>query len=189
MNTHKGYEIDRGTCAAISFAAARLAGNSEESMETSSSHWLPLTEYALRSGMSISTLRRKIKSNTIDFKMEEGRYLIRSDDLSEAAPVMGFASSDSAPRIPNERASLSAPALPQPSPASVTAPAAAAPSPTELAQLREEFRRMQEDNLLRWKALEARVAGLVRKVEFFTEQMAETKMLVKIFEEKLDHRA
>lgn len=162
-------------------------------MDTTSGHWLPLTEYALRSGMSISTLRRKIKSNSIEFKMEEGRYLIRSDDLSEAAPVMGFTSTDQSPRMPSARPSvpptISSVAAPiAPSTPSI-APAAAEPPSAELAQLRDELRRMQEDNLLRWKALEARVAGLVKKIEFFAEQMAETKMLVKIFEEKLDHRA
>lgn len=61
-------------------------------------------------------------------------------------------------------------------------------SSAALEELREEIRRVQEENLLRWKALEARVAGLAKKLEFFTEQMAETKMLVKIFEEKLDSR-
>ena len=48
---------------------------------------------------------------------------------------------------------------------------------------------MQDDNVLRWKALEARVSGIAKKLEFFSEQMAEAKMLVKLFEEKLDHRA
>ena len=38
--------------------------------------WLPLTEYAVKSGVSLSTIRRKIKSNTIPFKLEKGRYLI-----------------------------------------------------------------------------------------------------------------
>ena len=56
--------------------------------------WLPLTEYALRSGISISTLRRKIKSNGIDYRMEEGRYLIRSDEMSEEQPLGQFISND-----------------------------------------------------------------------------------------------
>lgn len=167
-------------------------------METSSAHWLPLTEYALRSGMSISTLRRKIKSQTIEFKMEDGRYLIRSDDLLEPAPTVAFTSSDQAPRMPTTRPSsapvtsamasteIAAPIMVTRSASSAMAPAAES---AEFAQLREELRKMQEDNLLRWKALEARVAGLAKKLEFFSEQMAETKMLVKLFEEKLDSRA
>jgi len=163
-------------------------------MEASTQHWLPLTEYALRSGMSISTLRRKIKSNTISFKMEDGRYLINGSDLPEGARTMGFASSDAAmPRVPDSRPGVettqfTAPVTAAPQP-QVAAPAPAASAGSELQALREEFRRMQEDNVLRWKALEARVSGIAKKLEFFSEQMAEAKMLVKLFEEKLDHRA
>lgn len=38
--------------------------------------WLPLTEYSVRSGVSLSTIRRKIKSNTIAYRLEKGRYLL-----------------------------------------------------------------------------------------------------------------
>ncbi len=169
-------------------------------MDSSSSHWLPLTEYALRSGMSISTLRRKIKSNTITYKMEEGRYLIKNDELSDIVPTTGFSSSDQAPppRIPTVRPisnpmPLPTVALASSSPQSVEArpplPVVTAPASSEMALVREELRRIQDDNILRWRALEARVAGLAKKLEMFSEQIAETKMLVKIFEEKLDHRA
>jgi hypothetical protein len=144
--------------------------------------------------MSISTLRRKIKSDTIEYKMEEGRYLIRSDDLADRS-VSGFASSDegASPHLPRARPASSESEPTPPSGATVTATHAEIPgrivSAVELEMLREDFRRMQEDNLLRWKALDARVSGLAKKLEFFSEQMAEARMLVKIFEEKLDHRA
>lgn len=160
-------------------------------MEASTQHWLPLAEYALRSGMSISTLRRKIKSNTISYKMEDGRYLIRGDDLLESARSMGFASSDqTVPKVPSSRPSVDLAPAPE---ATISRPTLA-PAPREVVSedshaLREELRRLQEDNILRWKALEARVSGIAKKLEFFSEQMAEAKMLVKLFEEKLDHRA
>jgi hypothetical protein len=38
--------------------------------------WLPLIEYSIKSGVSLSTIRRKIKSNSIPFKLEKGKYLI-----------------------------------------------------------------------------------------------------------------
>jgi len=38
--------------------------------------WLPLTEYYVRSGVSTSTIRRKIKSNSIQYRLENGKYLI-----------------------------------------------------------------------------------------------------------------
>jgi hypothetical protein len=159
--------------------------------------WLPLTEYALRSGMSISTLRRKIKSNSVDYKMEEGRYLIRFDEFGdEPTPTnVGFASSD-APK------SVALPAaLPVPVPAPPAAPTLLPSAPSspralpsnaglyeELKKIREELAHGRDEGSLRWRALEARVAGLAKKLEQFTEQMAELKMLVKIFEEKLDAR-
>jgi len=38
--------------------------------------WLPLIEYSMKSGVSLSTIRRKIKANSIPFKREKGKYLI-----------------------------------------------------------------------------------------------------------------
>lgn len=38
--------------------------------------WLPLIEYSIKSGVSLSTIRRKIKSNSIPYKLEKGKYLI-----------------------------------------------------------------------------------------------------------------
>ncbi len=42
----------------------------------SNGSWLPLIEYSVRSGLSLSTIRRKIKSHTLTYRMENGRYLI-----------------------------------------------------------------------------------------------------------------
>jgi hypothetical protein len=39
-------------------------------------HYLPLTDYSSKYGVSISTLRRKIKAEDIRFKFEDGKYLI-----------------------------------------------------------------------------------------------------------------
>lgn len=146
-------------------------------------HWLPLTEYALRSGMSISTLRRKIKSNNIEYKMEDGRYLIRLDELEEPTTTVGFASSD-APVTPP--AIIEKPAA-KPVAASISS-MAVAPMQDELEKIRAEIRHHTDDNSLKWRALEARVAGIARKLDLFSEHMAELKMLVKIFEERLDGR-
>ena len=38
--------------------------------------WLPIIEYSVKTGLSLSTIRRKIKSNSIPFRLEKGRYLI-----------------------------------------------------------------------------------------------------------------
>jgi hypothetical protein len=163
MNTQKGNGFNQG----------RGAGMQPN-------HWLPLTEYALRSGMSISTLRRKIKSNNIEYKMEDGRYLIRLDEVEEPAGN-GFASSDatvpSKPILEKSPEKAAMPSLP-----------AVAPMHEEIEKIRAEIRQNSDESSLKWRALEARVAGIAKKLDYFTEQMAELKMLVKIFEEKLDGR-
>lgn len=51
--------------------------------------WLSLTEYSNKHKVSISTLRRKIKSTEIEFRLDEGRYMILDSEeqsAPEAAP-------------------------------------------------------------------------------------------------------
>ena len=156
-------------------------------------HWLPLTEYALRSGMSISTLRRKIKSHAIEYKMEEGRYLIRSDELDNLAN--GYHSSDLDEGEDEYDDGLTAGAasqgrgLPGAGRGGFDVPAEILQLRQEMQQIRTDAQGMQEQDSVRWRALEARVTGMAKKLELFAEQFAELKMLVKLFEEKLDRRA
>src|SRR4051794_8168490 len=46
--------------------------------------WLPLMEYSIRKGISLSTLRRYIKAKKIEFRIESGRYLL-FDDTADAS--------------------------------------------------------------------------------------------------------
>ncbi|MBX3041396.1 MAG: hypothetical protein KF789_11875 [Bdellovibrionaceae bacterium] len=64
--------------------------------------WLPLTDYSTKYKVSVSTLRRRIKTEDIKFRFEDGKYLLldeppvthqRSHRPSlgiEDAPLMGF---------------------------------------------------------------------------------------------------
>ena len=54
---------------------------------------------------------------------------------------------------------------------------------TRLAALEQRL----AESELRWRAMEARMVGLARRLDIFSEQISEVKMLVKIFEEKLDN--
>lgn len=45
--------------------------------------WLSILEYSYRHKVSLSTLRRRIKSQGIEHKMDSGRYLIKEDSGSE----------------------------------------------------------------------------------------------------------
>jgi hypothetical protein len=38
--------------------------------------WIPLMDYAIKNGVSLSTLRRHIKARKIPFKIDHGRYLL-----------------------------------------------------------------------------------------------------------------
>jgi len=45
--------------------------------------WIPLMDYAMKKGVSLSTLRRYIKSKKIKYKTESGRYLVWDEDASD----------------------------------------------------------------------------------------------------------
>jgi predicted site-specific integrase-resolvase len=45
--------------------------------------WIPLMDYAMKKGVSLSTLRRYIKSKKIKYKTESGRYLVWDEDAAE----------------------------------------------------------------------------------------------------------
>lgn len=47
-----------------------------------SSEWLPLTEYSSKYKVSISTLRRRIKSDEIKYQFDDGKYLILDAPVS-----------------------------------------------------------------------------------------------------------
>jgi len=44
--------------------------------------WLPLLNYSTKYNISLSTLRRRIKARSIEFKLDQGKYLILDDSAS-----------------------------------------------------------------------------------------------------------
>ncbi len=44
------------------------------------STWIPLLEYAMKKGISLSTLRRYIKAKKVHYRLENGRYLLLDDE-------------------------------------------------------------------------------------------------------------
>ena len=45
--------------------------------------WLPLLNYSTKYNISLSTLRRRIKARTIEFKLDQGKYLIQDEGPAE----------------------------------------------------------------------------------------------------------
>ncbi len=60
-------------------------------MDLDSKNWVPLVEFSVKKGISLSTLRRYIKANKIAWKLVEGRYLVMDDGTFTAPrnPVDG----------------------------------------------------------------------------------------------------
>lgn len=44
--------------------------------------WLPLAEYSMKHKISVSTLRRRIKAEDIQYRFDDGKYLILDSDLN-----------------------------------------------------------------------------------------------------------
>ena len=49
--------------------------------------WIPLTDYSNKYKVSLSTLRRRIKAQQVEFQYEQGKYLLRDAPLSLHALV------------------------------------------------------------------------------------------------------
>ena len=55
------------------------ASMSETSYMSTNSQWIPLMEYAMKKGVSLSTLRRHIKADKVTYRFENGKYLLLDD--------------------------------------------------------------------------------------------------------------
>jgi hypothetical protein len=132
--------------------------------------WLPLTEYSVKSGVSLSTIRRKIKSNTIPFRLEKGRYLI----LFEG----------DAPKVT---------AAPPPSPTierKIERPRERPPVPTDgLSENGTGTVRMISDAFEHaLKDKEERIRLLEQHNQELQDQVNELRLLVRVLEEKYEVR-
>ena len=54
----------------------------------SSGIWIPLMDYAMKKNISLSTLRRHIKSNKVVHKIENGRYMLWDSQPLELSEVI-----------------------------------------------------------------------------------------------------
>ena len=50
---------------------------------TGENNWLSLSDYSAKFGLSVSTLRRRIKASQIQYKMIDGKYFLPSHDFTE----------------------------------------------------------------------------------------------------------
>jgi hypothetical protein len=74
------------------------------------SSWLPLLNYSTKYNISLSTLRRRIKAKTIEFRLDQGKYLILDEgaQMPLTPPDEGLRRKETsvaaAPKFPSELA-------------------------------------------------------------------------------------
>lgn len=149
--------------------------------------WLPLTEYSVKSGVSLSTIRRKIKSNSIPFRLEKGRYLI----LFNSGPLMSHP--------------VESPVVPV---APVTPPTTRVATPDVKSLTSTPSHRENKDSEDRWsvpiveravqmvrdtfeqllKEKDERIRLLEHRSRELEDRLNELKLLVRVLEEKYEVR-
>lgn len=133
------------------------------SEDATSGTWLPLVEYSIKSGLSLSTIRRKIKSNALPYRLEKGKYFIL------------FAGSPSQPALESRATAAPVPFL---------APAPRREAPTEDATVQARF--LSYERQLREK--EERIRSLEVANRELEQRLEELRILVKVLEEKYEVR-
>jgi hypothetical protein len=149
-----------------------------ETCNESSGTWLPLIEYSVKSGISLSTIRRKIKSNSIPYRLENGRYLI----LFQEKGISNVRSSQlSVPPSPaqNMRAPVHAPVPEKRVPTLVREPEMEGDE--SMRMLVDAFEHALKEKDERIQLLEKLVADL-------DERINELRLLVRVLEEKYEVR-
>ena len=139
----------------MSHTAHRPDGNA-------SGTWLPLVEYSIKSGLSLSTIRRKIKSNALTFRLEKGKYFILFSEGSTARPATPLAMAAPVPLGPK-------------SPQAAT---------EEDAAVQARF--LAYERSLREK--EERIRSLEIANRELEQRLEELRILVKVLEEKYEVR-
>lgn len=137
--------------------------------------WLPLTEYAVRSGISLSTIRRKIKTNSIPFRLDRGRYLIFFE--TGALPT---------PRLVLKEEPKASP----PPTVTVKAPVRAASSPEEqeFPLFERTVRMISQAFEHTLKEKDERIALMEKRYRELEERLSELRTLVRVLEEKFEVR-
>jgi hypothetical protein len=148
-----------------------------ELCDESAGSWLPLVEYSVRSGLSLSTIRRKIKSNSIPFRLENGRYLIFFEETVAPTPKP-------APVMRREETRVVAP----PPPPIVRDLPRKKEERTSTPSTDESVRMVSEafEHAIREK--DERIILLERANRELEDRLNELRLLVKVLEEKYEVR-
>ena len=130
--------------------------------------WLSLTEYSNKHRVSISTLRRKIKSTEIQFRLDDGKYMILDSEenkFMDEGPSINSFSEQYRPSLKSEiktEINTTKPPEPQSGESVITA------ANRLLADLKKAYTQVLQDK-------EAQISEL-------REEMMDLKTLIKVLE-------
>lgn len=150
--------------------------------------WVPLIEYSIKSGLSLSTIRRKIKSNSIPYRLDKGKYFIL------------FSNGTGAPEVPAVNAGTRQVAEPRPviSPRYTDRKLTANESEASFETPKVPYRPIHKpepvaphadfsfERLMQEK--EERIRLLEKRNSEMAERINELQLLIKVLEEKYDVR-
>lgn len=156
-----------------------MSQHAPDACNESDGMWLPLTEYSVRSGVSLSTIRRKIKSNSIPYRLENGRYLIlfqeKGEDTMHNNHAM-YATSRRGMLDPTARSTNPMPAL------------GAESHPDTLPLVERSVSMVSDAFEHALKEKDERIRLLERRNAELAERLDELKLLVQVLEEKYNVR-
>jgi hypothetical protein len=134
-------------------------------------YYLPLTEYSSKHKVSISTLRRRIKTEDIEYKFEDGKYLIFDGPISSQPKVHR-----PSPEI-SEKTFVRAPAL---------TPIKALPAPATNVIENSVISSVNQMLAELKKAYSSVLQEKEEQILFLKQEMADIKTLVKVLETEND---
>ena len=162
--------------------------------------WLPIVEYSLKSGLSLSTIRRKIKTNSIPFRLEKGKYFILHSEKSNTSTINAPGTEPQwrqklpqtqSVELPHAYYSTPATTSPPTTYPSHTMPSLFIPpghrpevDPNQIPLIERAVRMVSDafENTLKEK--DERIRLLEERNRDIEERMAELQLLVKVLEEK-----
>ena len=125
--------------------------------------WLPIIEYSVKTGVSLSTIRRKIKNHSIPFRLEKGKYLVQFG----ATPASDLNGSTASPPDPETTATRFTPLI----------------KPTE-----DAVRIVTDAFEFALKEKEDRIRLLEKRNKELESNLDEMSLLIQVLEEKYEVR-
>lgn len=137
--------------------------------------WVPLVEYSVKTGVSLSTIRRKIKSNTLPHRLERGKYLV----LLGGSPSFEATAEPTPVEVPQ----VTAP--PRPAPAPMPIPQVSKPE-ISMKTTDDAVRMMTDAFEYALREKEERIRLLERRNQDLESHLDELRLLVQVLEEKYE---